>query len=114
MQIHRDRLPIPVADSGLQAERTALSWTRTALAMMATSITLLRWSEPYSALVFGAIGLLGVIAVAIIVRNRSEYREEAEGMSREIVPANIFGVFAITLGMSVLGGIGLYLVLRVG
>lgn len=104
------RAPIPVADAGLQPERTALSWTRTAAAMMVCSLTLLRWSDNYSNLVFGAIGLLAVLALAIISRNRAEYRAEAQGVSQEHVDANAFGVAAVTLGMAVLGGLGLYLV----
>lgn len=106
------RSPIPVADEGLQPERTAMSWTRTALAMAVCSLTLLRWSRPYSALVFGAMGLLAFLAMLIIVRNRAEYRAEAEGLSQERVDANVFGVFTITLGMTVLGGLGLYLVVQ--
>lgn len=101
---------IPVADAGLQPERTALAWTRTALAMMVCSLTLLRWSETYSSLVFGAIGVLAVLSLVIIARNRAEYRSEARGLSDERVDANVFGVFAVTTGMTVLGGLGLYLV----
>lgn len=101
---------IPVSDAGLQPERTALAWTRTALAMMVCSLTLLRWSDNYSALVFGAIGLLAVLSLLIIGRNRAEYRAEAQGINEEQVDANVFGVFGITLGMAVLGGLGLYLV----
>jgi len=104
------RTPIPVADSGLQPERTALSWARTAAAMMVCSLTLLRWSDNYSGLVFGAIGLLAVLALAIISRNRAEYRAEAQGVSNERVDANVFGVTVLTAGMVVLGGLGLYLV----
>lgn len=105
-----ERTPIPVADAGLQPERTALSWTRTAAAMMVCSLTLLRWSDNYSVLVFGAIGLLAVLALSIISRNRAEYRVEAHGVSNERVDANLFGVAALTAGMVVLGGLGLYLV----
>lgn len=79
--------------------------------MMVCSLTLLRWSANYSVLVFGAIGLLALLSVAIISRNRAEYRAEARALSREQVDANVFGVAAITLGMTVLGGLGLYLVL---
>lgn len=106
----RSRSPIPVADEGLQPERTAMSWTRTSLAMMVCSLTLLRWSQPYSALVFGAIGLLFLLSLLIIIRNRADYRAEAEGLSREHVDANVVGVAAITISMTVLGGLGLYLV----
>lgn len=78
--------------------------------MMVCSLTLLRWSDNYSGLVFGAIGLLAVLALSIISRNRAEYRVEAHGVSNERVDANLFGVAALTAGMVVLGGLGLYLV----
>lgn len=78
--------------------------------MMVCSLTLLRWSDNYSVLVFGAIGLLAVLALSIISRNRAEYRVEAHGVSNERVDANLFGVAALTAGMVVLGGLGLYLV----
>lgn len=110
MNIVPERPPIPVPDAGLQPERTSLSWTRTALAMMVCSLTLLRWSEAYSALVFGAIVLLACISGVIILRNRATYRSEAMGLREEIVPANVFGVFATTIGMGVLGVLGLFLV----
>ncbi len=108
------RSPIPVVDLGLQPERTSLSWTRTALAMLVASLTLLRWSQPYSALVFGGIGLLGFIALVIIARNRAQYRVGAEGIEQEQVRANVFGVFAVTLGMAVFAAIGLFLVVQAG
>lgn len=109
-----NRYPIPVVDLGLQPERTALSWTRTALAMFVASLTLLRWSATYSALVFGAIGLLCCIALVIIARNRAQYRTGAEGIKQEQVRANVFGVFAITIGMAMFAAIGLFLVLDAG
>lgn len=112
MQIKPQRSPIPVADAGLQPERTAMSWTRTALAMMVCSITLLRWSRPYSDVVLSAIALLAVISIAIIARNRAEYRHEAIELSHEHAEPNVFGVFAITAGMVLLGLIGLYLVVQ--
>lgn len=78
--------------------------------MMVCSLTLLRWSDNYSSLVFGAIILLAVLALSIIVRNRAEYRAEAHGVYHEHVEPNAIGVLAITVGMAVLGGLGLYLV----
>lgn len=78
--------------------------------MMVCSLTLLRWSDNYSSLVFGAIILLATLALSIIARNRAEYRTEAHGVNDEHVEPNIIAVLAITAGMAVLGGLGLYLV----
>ena len=54
--------------------------------------------------------MLAALALAIISRNRAEYRAEAHGVSNEQVDANVFGVTALTTGMVVLGALGLYLV----
>ena len=51
-----------------------------------------------------------MLSLLIIGRNRAEYRAEAQGINDEQVDANVFGVFGITLGMAVLGGLGMYLV----
>lgn len=104
---------IPVADKGLQPERTAMAWTRTSAAMMVCSLTLLRWSEPYPAVVFSAIGLLVVMALVIALRNRSIYRRQATGLVDELVEANVRGVLAMTAAMCLLGAIGVFLVLSV-
>lgn len=107
------RSPIPVADAGLQPERTALAWTRTALAMMVGSMTLLRWSEAYPALVTAATVLLGALGLSIIVLNRPIYRSQAEALSEEHAPPNTAPVFLTTAMMLVLGGIGLALLVGV-
>ncbi|GAB3084800.1 DUF202 domain-containing protein [Corynebacterium aquatimens] len=104
---------IQVADEGLQPERTAMSWTRTAAAMMVCSLTLLRWSQPYPTVVFGAIGLLAVVAGVIGLRERAMYRRQAEGLAHERVAANARGVLGMSAAMLVLGAIGMFLVLSV-
>ena len=104
-------MSIPVADAGLQPERTAMSWTRTALAMMVCSMTLLRWSGPYPDIVFTAIVLLAVLAIVLIVANRRMYRAQAKELSQEHATPNAVGVALMTLTLTVLGGIGFALVL---
>ncbi|QDR77359.1 DUF202 domain-containing protein [Corynebacterium sanguinis] len=104
-------MSIPVTDAGLQPERTAMSWTRTALAMMVCSMTLLRWSDSYPDVVFMAIVLLAVLAVVLIVFNRRMYRGQATELSHEHATPNAVGVALLTLMLVVLGGIGFALVL---
>ncbi|GAB3080406.1 DUF202 domain-containing protein [Corynebacterium aquatimens] len=104
-------MDIPVADKGLQPERTTMAWARTSAATIVCALTLLRWSEPYPGLVFGAIGLLTVVAMVIAVRERATYRRQAMGLKDELVLANVGGVFAMTGAMMVLGVIGMALVL---
>lgn len=101
---------IPVADAGLQPERTSLSWSRTSLALMVCSATLLRWAFYYPWLVYAAIGILAVLAVVISLTQRQRYATDAKGIAREGLPPNIVPVFAMAAGMGILGGLGLYLV----
>ncbi|WIM67630.1 DUF202 domain-containing protein [Corynebacterium breve] len=103
-------MTIPVSDPGLQPERTSLSWQRTALAMLVCSATLLRWSGHYPGVVFGAIGLLAVLSLVITVTQRKRYAREAQGLAEEVVPPNVNAVLAMTIAMTTLGAIGLYLV----
>ncbi|WP_018296818.1 DUF202 domain-containing protein [Corynebacterium lubricantis] len=101
---------IPVTDAGLQPERTSLAWARTSLAMLVCSATLLRWAWHYPAVVFVAVAILAVLAAFIVFTQRARYSREAHGIARERVEPNIESVLAMTLGLAVLGGIGLYLV----
>ncbi len=66
----RGRLAGPPPDSGLQAERTAMAWQRTALALGGVSALLLHGaSRPATA----APGLLG-LAAALLLLGRAELR----------------------------------------
>ena len=102
-------MSIPVPDAGLQPERTAMSWTRTALAMLACSMTLLRWSGPYPAIVFAAIGLLALISLILFALNRRIYSRQATRLSNEYAAPNTVGVALMTLALTLLGGISLVL-----
>ncbi|MDY5785341.1 DUF202 domain-containing protein [Corynebacterium sp.] len=103
--------PIPVADAGLQPERTALSWVRTALAMLITSMTLLRWSAAFPRLVAATVALLAALALAIMVVTRPAYRAQAQALSMGKAHVNVLAVGLTTVLMLVLGVMGLYLVL---
>ncbi|WP_257159162.1 DUF202 domain-containing protein [Corynebacterium cystitidis] len=101
---------IPITDLGLQPERTSLSWSRTSLAMLVCSATLLRWAWHYTAVVYVAIGLLMVLALLIVLTQRRRYSVEAQGIQREFTEPNVFAVFTMTIAMVLLGAIGLYLI----
>ena len=64
-------MSIVVADPGLQPERTAMSWTRTGLAMLVCAATLLRWADAYPELIMFAVCALSLGAVAIGLLNLS-------------------------------------------
>lgn len=109
--MHTGSKKIPVTDPGLQPERTALSWGRTALAMLVCSSVLLRWSSAYPGIIFTVVVLLAALAVIIIVLNRRVYRHEAVHLANEHSAPNTAAVVAMTLAMCVLGGMGLYVVI---
>ncbi|SDM01341.1 protein of unknown function [Corynebacterium mycetoides] len=106
-------MSIPLSDAGLQPERTAMSWTRTALAMMVCSMTLLRWSGAYPDVVFPVIILLAVVALALIFLNRRIYRDQASELAHEHAVPNLAGVALVTAMLLLLGAIGLALLLVV-
>lgn len=83
-------------DPGLQPERTALSWTRTVLALMVCSATLLRWAPKYPGILLVVIVLMAALSGVIAVGQRRRYRKEAEGLAQDKVPPNIIGVLTLT------------------
>ena len=105
---------IAVADPGLQPERTAMSWTRTALAMLVCAATLLRWAGAYPALIVVAAVALAAGALVIVALNRRAYRFEASALANERSAPNAGAVFLLTAMMLGTGGLGLYLVVSAG
>ncbi|MFI7189475.1 DUF202 domain-containing protein [Nocardia nova] len=71
-----DRPPAVPADRGLQAERTALSWWRTAVGAMANALLFLHVAltsgdRPALVLALVAIGALGVVTTVCVARSRT-------------------------------------------
>src|SRR5688500_391946 len=83
-------------DPGLQAERTALAWSRTALAVLANALLVLRsgWvSERITITAFGC-GLL--VAAAAIYLHGSWRRRELRTAYRAVAPrAGMMGAAAV-------------------
>lgn len=98
-------------DAGLQPERTALAWGRTALAMVVASATFLRWMPTHGWFAGTLVVLTLITATAIHLTQKSRYRRAAAGISGEAVRANTGTVLAMTLAVLVLGALGTFTVL---
>lgn len=99
------------SDPGLQPERTALAWTRTALAMSLVSMILVRWAWVYDPWVLSLIVVLAVIALGIHLTQRRRYLDEVDGLLSNSAPVSIGSVLALTAAMLFLGASGVILIL---
>ncbi|AQQ14292.1 hypothetical protein CGLAU_01505 [Corynebacterium glaucum] len=99
------------ADPGLQPERTSMSWTRTAVAMLVVSLILLRWAHVFGPWVIALIVLTLVAAVYVVLSNRAAYMREVAGIEHERVDPAIGRIFAMTATVFLLGVGSLVLVL---
>lgn len=78
-----DERPVTSFDSGLQHERTALAWERTAIAMMVAGLVLSRFAAIHEFWVFAAVGLLQtVFGAALLVWAGARY-EDLHGPLRQ-------------------------------
>ena len=76
-----------IRDPGLQAERTGLAWTRTALAVFANALLSLRigWESESVGMTVLAIALL--VACALVVAHGAWRRRVLLGVQPEIAPS---------------------------
>lgn len=100
-------------DPGLQPERTALAWARTAISLAVVSMLWLRWSHVLGGTVLVMTTLMVAAAAAIYWTQGARYRNSAAGLSRDHVPADLRGVFALTAAM-LLFGIGSIVLILTG
>lgn len=61
-------------DGGLQPERTALAWQRTAISFAAVSLLFLRWSTQHGPIVVIVVALAAVIATWTFFHTRTRLR----------------------------------------
>lgn len=92
----------PARDPGLAAERTALAWSRTALAVAAVAALLLRIAErhpaPLAALLTASVALL--VALAMWAYGRNGYRP---GGRARVAAREPTALHAAALAVAVIG-----------
>lgn len=64
---HTTNTPAPSQDTGLQAQRTALSWSRTGLAIFANALLALRSAWIHQEMLMTAMGLILLISGGIVM-----------------------------------------------
>lgn len=98
-------------DPGLQPERTALSWTRTALSLMMVSVTMVRWSAEFPAVIMVLALLMLGLALIIMAEGRPRYERGVRGLAGEALEPNVFPVAVVTACMLLFGVTELILIL---
>ena len=116
-KIPTPKLPVPPPrerrhrDPGLQPERTSLSWQRTVVSMLVFGSVLLRWSQSYLAVTVVIATLLLFISLFVLISQRKRYEDADEGVARGHKDANYVAVFALFLGMMVIGCMGILFII---
>jgi uncharacterized membrane protein YidH (DUF202 family) len=92
------------APAGLQAERTGLSWSRTALTAVVAALLVLRWGLVNGDPVLVAAGAALVVASAWIAGEaRRRDRRVAEAVAASRTPVDRRATLAVTVVVAVAG-----------
>lgn len=75
--------PLTSFDAGLQHERTALAWERTAIAMMVAGLVLSRFAAIHEYWLFAAAGLLQTAFGAVLLVWAGGHYEDLHGPLRD-------------------------------
>jgi len=99
-------------DTGLQPERTLLAWRRTLLSLLAVSTLFLRWIPHHGVFAFGLIGIAMLTVAGIWLGQWRRYRVSTRAISENRTPVALGEIAALGVACTVLGALGLYVVLR--
>lgn len=88
-------------DPGLQPERTALSWSRTLLALLVGAATMLRWAHVFPGIIIVMAIILMGLAVVLMVTNGGRYRRHASTFGQERAEPKIGSVLLLSACITV-------------
>lgn len=104
--------PGRVFDDGLQHERTALAWERTAISTMVGGVLLARYAADSLHWGFAAFGLLAVVAGGLLLVWSARHYEDLHGPLRA-GESPVHPLATRVVGLSVIAFTGVSLVLAV-
>lgn len=112
----RPRRSIPASeplhdDRGLQPERTTLAWGRTVLAFITVAAVYLRWVSLHGTFVLVLFAVAVITGAAIYWTQRARYGRSSQGIVAGAVAADVIGVLSIVSATTLLGLLGIYVVL---
>lgn len=98
-------------DPGLQPERTTLAWGRTVLGFITAAAICLRWMSHHGTFVLVLFAVAVSAGAAIYLTQRARYTRSSSGIAAERLAADVLGVFSLSSATTVLGMLGIYVVL---
>lgn len=98
-------------DSGLQPERTLLSWTRTLLLMLVVGGFFIRWAPYHGAVVLWLFAAATFIAAGVWAGQRQRYSRADRGIASESYPPALAGAAVLAAAVVGLGAAALVFVL---
>lgn len=106
-------VPTAHQDPGVQPERTALSWTRTALLLVVVSGLMLRWAPYYGTAVLTLFGAALAVGAAIWFTQRRRITHSTRGIADECYQPALGSAAGLALAVATLGAAALVLLLMV-
>ncbi|QEE61425.1 DUF202 domain-containing protein [Salinibacterium sp. dk2585] len=93
----------PHSDDGLQPERTALAWSRTAVSFLVAAAIMLRWTPHFGAALVAPLALCTAIGVVIVMSQRRRYTRQSLGIVQARTQASVGNVVLVSALVTLLG-----------